>query len=614
MVVDPACGHGIFLHDLQRRQNENSESIRIAGYEIRPATAVTGNYLLRNTFGTDRNLIRCLNPLEGPQDELIDDDHILAIVGNPPYSNFGKLNRTPWILSQLDQYKHGLSEKKINLNDDFIKFICWAEHHIAKAGRGVLAFITGNTFFHGITHRKMRESLLTTFDSMYFFDLHGSVTKRELSQNGDRDENIFAIKQGVGIFVFVKSGISSSVYFGEILGSSESKLAAMNESEIQSLATQVVEPAAPHFHLVTKKSPQTRDGIALTDVFQEYISGVQTKQDGLFTDLSRDVLTDRMKQLITNPESFRGTIPDWIIEKAKQVRYTEDNIRRYMVAPLDVRWLYYDQQLLGRARWKVMQHMLQPNYGFVFMRQSTNPGEYDHFLATTELISDRVFYSAHGAPYLAPLFLYPDASSGRRDNFTEEFIRQTEKKTGLAYRSTSEDCTPELISPDQISALQLGGFIYGQFHSPNYRLRNSDAFRRDYPNIEIPNSPELFRKISQFGTELMRLHTSRGNTVGPSKLNRRDTTDVDLSSIAADQSDRETIAISQTHRVDNVPIPSWEFSIGGYQVLRRWLKQRSNSELTPAQLDYFENMVNVINQTRSIMQSIDLIDATDALN
>jgi len=50
---------------------------------------------------------------------------IMVVLGNPPYSNFGQMNRGEWILNLLEDYKTGLREKKLNLDDDFIKFIRW---------------------------------------------------------------------------------------------------------------------------------------------------------------------------------------------------------------------------------------------------------------------------------------------------------------------------------------------------------------------------------------------------------------------------------------------------------------------------------------------------------
>ncbi|PJC72620.1 MAG: DNA methyltransferase, partial [Syntrophobacterales bacterium CG_4_8_14_3_um_filter_58_8] len=42
---------------------------------------------------------------------------IMVVLGNPPYANFGRMNRNPWILGLLNDYKKDLNEKKLNLDD-----------------------------------------------------------------------------------------------------------------------------------------------------------------------------------------------------------------------------------------------------------------------------------------------------------------------------------------------------------------------------------------------------------------------------------------------------------------------------------------------------------------
>ncbi len=50
-----------------------------------------------------------------------------VVIGNPPYANFGQQNRNHWITALLATYKQGLDERKINLDDDYIKFIRFAQ-------------------------------------------------------------------------------------------------------------------------------------------------------------------------------------------------------------------------------------------------------------------------------------------------------------------------------------------------------------------------------------------------------------------------------------------------------------------------------------------------------
>ena len=87
------------------------------------------------------------------------DAPVMVILGNPPY-NLKSKNNSTWIKSLLSIYKEGLNERKVNINDDYIKFIRLAQHFVDKNKDGVVAYITNNSFIGGLTHRQMRKTLL----------------------------------------------------------------------------------------------------------------------------------------------------------------------------------------------------------------------------------------------------------------------------------------------------------------------------------------------------------------------------------------------------------------------------------------------------------------------
>ena len=107
------------------------------------------------------------------------DAPVMVVIGNPPYS-VSSSNKGEWILDLIKDYKKDLNERKINLDDDYIKFIRYAEYFIEKNRQGVIAMITNNSFIDGITHRQMRKHLLETFDQIYIYDLHGNSKKKEI--------------------------------------------------------------------------------------------------------------------------------------------------------------------------------------------------------------------------------------------------------------------------------------------------------------------------------------------------------------------------------------------------------------------------------------------------
>ena len=181
--------------------------------------------------------------------QLVKEQPILVITGNPPYSGHSK-NKGPWITEEIAEYKFtweknadGLDERKPLkernpkwLLDDYVKFIRFAqmkmdgftfaikgqdgkaiEHSIHGVESGVVEIITNHRWLDNPTFRGMRQSLMRSFNQIYVLDLHGAVNVH--SPDGTKDENVFDIKQGVAISIFIKRpGLERSVWRGDLWG------------------------------------------------------------------------------------------------------------------------------------------------------------------------------------------------------------------------------------------------------------------------------------------------------------------------------------------------------------------------------------------------------------
>lgn len=160
---------------------------------------------------------------------------INVVIGNPPY-NVNSTNKNDWIQALLADFKQGLTEKKLNLDDDYIKFIKLSQTIINGSGDGIIAFITNNSYIDGVSHRRIRESLLESFDQVYIIDLHGNVMKQEKCADGSRDENVFDIQQGVSIGIFVKKrGVKRFVKYLNLMGERQKKYSLLNSMDIPTI-------------------------------------------------------------------------------------------------------------------------------------------------------------------------------------------------------------------------------------------------------------------------------------------------------------------------------------------------------------------------------------------
>lgn len=56
---------------------------------------------------------------------------------------------------------------------------------------------------------------------------------------------------------------------------------------------------------------------------------------------------------------------------------------------------------------------------------------------------------------------------------------------------------------------------------------------------------------------------------------------------------------------EGIPPQVWEFQVGGYQVLDKWLKDRRGRALTQDDLEHYQRIVVALSRTIELMEQID---------
>ncbi|MDY6867588.1 MAG: N-6 DNA methylase [Chloroflexota bacterium] len=191
---------------------------------------------------------------------------ILVILGNPPYSGVSS-NINEWTEKLLKEDLDGaqsyykvdgepLGEKKTWLQDDYVKFIRFAQWKIHKAGKGIVAMITNHAYLDNPTFRGMRQSLMKTFNEIYLLDLHGNSLRKETAPDGGKDENVFDIRQGVAISIFIKNDIKKThiIKHQDIYGLRKKKYELLDTKNIEGIKYQVINPNKPFYFFVPRST------------------------------------------------------------------------------------------------------------------------------------------------------------------------------------------------------------------------------------------------------------------------------------------------------------------------------------------------------------------------
>jgi predicted helicase len=577
---------------------------------------------------------------------------VLVVLGNPPYANFGRQNRNDFILGLLDDYKRGLKEKKINLNDDFIKFVRWAQWRIEQTGQGIIGFITNNVYLDGLTHRRMRESLLETFDEIYILNLHGSAKKQETVADGSKDDNVFDITVGVAIAIFVKYGRdgvppsqtskqnvrdadtaslpkkkkkNATIHHADLWGLRKNKYDWLNVHNATNTEWTTFQPDAPDFRFVprnAKHEKEWNEAWGVHEIFPVNNVGLSTDRDELFFDYDKKELEKRITTF------FGKELSSWFVEqyrvkdsssyeiesRRRQCKFSAKAIQRCLYRPFDFRWLYYDAGLTSRPAEKVMRHLLAgTNFALGCLRQSRR-GEDGAFFVAQGLIHKN-FVSLYDVTTVFPLYLYPNGESeeqtelvphenGRRPNLSGDFVKQFAETVDLKFIADGRGDLKKTFGPEDIFH-----YAYAIFHSQSYRDRYIEFLKLDFPRVPLCHDQQLFRKLCGCGVKLVALHTLQGDFESLVDFDTPGSNIVEqIAFVPANKEGgirRDRVQINSDQYFEGISHAVWQMRIGGYQVCEKWLKDRKGRALTHDEIEHYQRTVSALAETRTLMAQID---------
>ena len=527
---------------------------------------------------------------------------IMVIVGNPPYSGVSS-TETEYANRLISKYKvepggqQKLQERKHWLNDDYVKFIAFAEDMIAKNGEGIVAMITNHGFLDNPTFRGMRWHLAKTFDTIYILDLHGNSKKKETAPDGGKDENVFDIQQGVAIMIAVKTGQKTAghpaiVYHSELFGSRKRKFV-----ELATEPTWKQLKLDPHYLYFIPKSTIGKSeygkGISVSDLFNLQTTGIVTMGDNFIVAEDKRTLEQRINKLASGGYNLQALNAEfglgknygkWVIGNAKSIEFDPSKIVILSYRPFDKRYTYFDNKLVWRPRTNVMQHFLDgKNLGLLIKRQGKQA--FSYIFVTDKLAESCVFESAYANNTVCPLYIYHDDGT-RTPNFQPEVLKQFTANLQKPYE-------PEDILD----------YIYAILHSPKYRRKYQEFLKSDFPRVPAPTDDAELHRLAGFGKQLRDLHLMTSPL-----LNNLDTT---YPIAGTDEVDKITytdgqVWINDRQYFGNVPEIAWNFYIGGYQPAQKWLKDRKSRRLTNEDIEHYEKIIKVLSETDKLMRTMDL--------
>ncbi len=528
---------------------------------------------------------------------------IMVVIGNPPYS--GESSNASY--KGNDVYKVEPSGGKLQernskwLNDDYVKFLRFAESMIEKAGEGIVAMITAHGYLDNPTFRGMRYHLMQTFDEIRILDLHGNANKKEKAPDGNEDKNVFDIKQGVAIILGIKKKVEKNndtkIYYADCYGTRISKFKFLDTNSINSVKWNEIIPISPRYEWIShdnKIKEGYLKGFSVPELFYVSSVGIVTSRDDFVIDFQEGVLKKRINDFLESSTPQEALVKFGLKEnikwKAANVLnhiFEEKNIVKVSYRPFDNRFLYYSEDFVERSRRNIMSHFLSGNnIGFVTVNRSPfeTPASYS-FITKLPHSNGYIRSDSVSIDTVFPLYIYSNDGT-KVSNLKDEIVGEIERIT--------DKTTPE----------EIFDYIYAVLYSPSYREKYKEFLKIDFPRVPYPKDKKTFKELVGFGTELRLLHLMESP-----KLNKLITTYPIEGSDEVEKLlyEKSIVYINKQQYFGNVSETAWNFYIGGYQPAQKWLKDRKGRILTNEDIEHYQKIIVALTETDRLMKEIDKI-------
>ena len=581
------------------------------------------------------------------------ESDMFVVIGNPPY-NVGQVNENDNNKNRKyetmdkrvrETYSHDSKATNKNaLSDPYVKAIRWALDRIED--EGVVAFVTNNSFLDGVAFDGMRKHLAEDCAAIYILDLGGNARKGVKVS----DANVFGIRVGVSINLFVKKNGNSSesprifYYRTDDLWDKKQKFSFLNASQhAGDIQWQTIQPDARQtwltegFHTefdafipMGTKETKAKKSEVVDVIFKTYSSGVKTNRDAWAYNFNRDALTENMSRMIEtyNEQIFKwerrenqdADVDDFVVSDDEKIAwssglksklksgqgtdFSREKIRTSMYRPFTRSNLYFDRMITERV--------------YVFPSIFPTSGtERENRVICVAGIGDRKGFGCFTTNMIPsvdlafektqsfPFYTYDEDGSNRRENITDWALTE--------FRTHYND--------DTITKWDIFHYNYGLLHHPAYREKYEANLKRDLPHIPFAKD---FWGFAKAGARLAYLHVNYESQPEYDQLKFIQTPDVPLDWRVEKMKlskDKTQLVYNKFLTLDGIPEKAFDYRLGTRSALEWIINQycvkidkRSGIVNDPNRADDPQYIVKLIGKVITVsLETADIVKDLPAL-
>ena len=310
-------------------------------------------------------------------------------------------------------------------------------------------------------------------------------------------------------------------------------------------------------------------------------------------DFNRDALKARMRKIFSeDPGNLKAALTNSaglkILKQRGKLNFQEEKIVPFHFHPFDFRYLYFEPKMMERARKSNTENLRNGNVGIVLSRVNVREN-YNSVIATKFYPYYKLAESSRGS-YLVPLYIYDKQTCKNLEspclNIEESFMVIVQEK----------------YADPTITGQEVFGYIYAILFSNKYRNKFKNELKEGLPKIPLVNDDKSFKVLSKLGNKLLQIHCLEFDSSDEIKFNVSGEGIIDNPYF-----DEKTgkVFINHSQCFEGISLPVWEFNIGGYQVLKKWLTERNGSILAAEDIKHFIKMAQAITETLKLVDKID---------
>jgi len=408
----------------------------------------------------------------------------------------------------------------------------------------------------------------------------------------------------------------AKVFYADLWGLRSEKYEHLFQNDVSTTQWQELKPVAPYYFFVPKDfalQAEYDKFWKVSEIFKKWSFGVTTSRDHFVIGFTKEEIVQRLR-------TFVGTLSDELVGQALNLKDTgtwklskarqkvkdlklEEEIYPYAYRPFDNRWICYESFLIERNRYGLMKHLLRTNIALctnkILAKQLFN-----HVFAS-EFVGDNTYVSniTKERTYFFPVYLYPEtpseaihelplrkhSKSEYQPNFTSEFLQTMES-------SISTETTPE----------EIFYYIYAVLYSPTYRERYQEFLKIDFPRIPLPTDKKSFTSLSKLGKELVDLHLLRHAALDEHGIGFPISGSDTVEKVRYDEKTKR-VYFNKDQCFEGISKEVWEYRIGAYQVMEKYLKDRKGRRLLLDEINHYMRVAKAIRMTIQLQERIDAI-------